>query len=68
MPDRYIQKAQRLAIERYKRPRDIMAIARTHASFSGSLKKHPVDPEKVVLIVDPHGTDQTYLEINREPL
>jgi inorganic pyrophosphatase len=65
MPNRIIQKAQRLAVERYKKPRDIMAIARTHVSFSGSLQKHPTDPDKVIMIPDPHSKDQTYFEFSR---
>ena len=65
MQERFIQKAQRLAVERYKSTRDITAIVRTHVSFSGSLQKHPTDPEKVVLIPDPHSNDQTYFEFNR---
>jgi inorganic pyrophosphatase len=65
MPERFIQKAQRLAVERYKKPRDMMAIARTHVSFSGSLQKHPTDPDKVIIISDPHSRDQAYLEFSR---
>ena len=65
MPNQFIQKAQELALERYKKPRDMMAIARTHASFSGSLQKHPADPDKVILISDPHGRDQSYVEFSR---
>ena len=65
MPDRFIQKAQRLDVAQFKKPRDLMAISRTHVSFSGSLQKHPVDPNKVVLIPDPHSADQTYVEFNR---
>ena len=66
MPDKFIQKAKRMAIAHYKKPTDIMAISRTHVSFSGSLQKHPEDPDKLVLIPDPHSTDQTYFEFNRE--
>jgi inorganic pyrophosphatase len=65
MPNRFIQKAQRLSVERYKKPRDMMAIARTHVSFSGSLQKHPTDPDKVIIIPDPHNRDQTYFEFSR---
>ena len=65
MPERFIQKAQQLAVERYKSTRDITTIARTHVSFSGSLQKHPLDPDKVLLIPDPHSTDQTYFEFSR---
>ena len=65
MSERFIQKAQQLAVERYKSTRDATAIARTHVSFSGSLQKHPLDPEKVVLVPNPHSIDQTYFEFNR---
>jgi len=65
MPERFIQKAQRLSVERYKKPRDMMAIARTHVSFSGSLQKHPTAPDKVIIIPDPYNMDQTYFEFSR---
>jgi hypothetical protein len=68
MPDTLIQKAMRLEIERYEKPRDRLAIARTHVSFSGSLQKHSVDPEKVVLIPDPYAPNITYFEFNREDI
>jgi len=65
MPNRFIEKAQRLAVERYRKPRDMMAIARTHVSFSGSLQKHPLDPDKVIIIPDPHSREETYFEFRR---
>jgi hypothetical protein len=68
MTEKLIQKAPRLAVERYKKTGDIMAIARTHVSFSGSLQKHPIDPDKVVLIPDPYSTDNTYFEFNRRDI
>ena len=66
--DGILQKTSRLEIREYKKPRDWMTIARTHVSFKGSLQKHPVDPEKVVLVPDPHGSDITYLEFDRRDI
>ena len=43
----------------------MMAIARTHVSFSGFLQKHPTDPDKVIIIPDPHNRDQAYFEFSR---
>jgi len=43
----------------------LFRLARTHVSFSGSLHKHPTDPDKVIIIPDPHNRDQTYFEFNR---
>jgi inorganic pyrophosphatase len=65
MSDRFIQIAPQLTVERYKQPRDIMTIAKSHVSFSGALQKHPVDPDKVILILDPLSMDITYFEFNR---
>jgi inorganic pyrophosphatase len=68
MSETILQKSMRLEIERYEKPRDRLAIARTHVSFSGSLQKHPADPEKVVLIPDPYAADMTYYEFSREDI
>lgn len=66
--DIFLQKAERLEVARYKKPKDRLAIARTHVAFSGSLQKHPVDPQKIILIPDPHSTEIIYFEFNREDI
>ncbi len=35
-----------------------------HVPFSGSPKKHPWDPEKIILIVDPFTANTFYYEFN----
>ena len=49
-------------IQVYRRPQDLRVLRETHVPFSGSLYKHPRDPEKVILVVDPHGNDAVYYE------
>ena len=66
--DIFLQKAERLEVARYKKPKDRLAIARTHVAFSGSLQKHPVDPQKIILIPDPYSTEIIYFEFNREDI
>jgi inorganic pyrophosphatase len=68
MVDSLLQKALRLEIEKYEQPRDRLTVARTHVAFSGSLQKHPFDPEKLVLIPDPHAPGITYLEFNQRDI
>ena len=66
--DIFLQKTERLEVARYKKPKDRLAIARSHVAFIGSLQKHPVDPQKIILIPDPHSTKITYFEFNREDI
>lgn len=68
MSDSFLQKAGRLEIKEYEKPGDWLTIARNHVSFKGSLQKHPIDPDKIVLVPDPHGSDITYLEFNRKDI
>ena len=40
----------------------------THVPFSGSLYKHPRDPEKVILVVDPHRGHTCYYEFRTDDI
>ena len=63
MPSSYfLQKAETLEIQTYKKPKDIQALRKTHIPFSGLLKKHPYDSRKVILITDPDSTSTSYYE------
>ena len=57
-----LQKAQKLDIEAYKRPKDWKSLAKTHVPFSGSPQKHPYDKNKVILVADPFSTNAFYYE------
>jgi inorganic pyrophosphatase len=58
----FLQKAETLEIQTYKKPKDIKALRKTHIPFSGLLKKHPYDSRKVILITDPDSTSTSYYE------
>jgi len=64
--DAFLQKTDRLEIEKYKEPKDRLAIVRTHVPFSGSLQKHPHEPQKLILVIDPYSTHISYLEFNQK--
>ena len=66
--DSFLQKTDQFEIERYKEPKDRLAIARTHVPFSGSLQKHPDDPQKVILIPDPYSTHISYFEFTQKDI
>jgi hypothetical protein len=37
-------------------------LKKTHVSFTGSLLKHPHDPQKVILVADPYSSSNFYYE------
>lgn len=57
-----LEKTEKFEIERYQKPKDSKKLAATHIPFSGSPFKHPHDPEKMVLVVDPYFTSTFYYE------
>ena len=65
---RYLKEAEKFEIQVYKKPKDIRALKKTHVSFSGSPKKHPYDPEKVILVADPYSTQNLYYEFNKNDI
>lgn len=62
------KKAEKFEIEAYKKPKSLKDLRRTHVSFSGSPLKHPYDPKKVVLIIDPYSRNTSYYEFRRQDI
>jgi hypothetical protein len=58
----FLQKAHKLDIEAYKKPKDWKSLSKTHLPFSGSPQKHPYDINKVILVADPFGNNTFYYE------
>ena len=50
----------RYEIQTYGRSNDVIELGKTHISFCGSPYRHPQDPEKVLLIVNPLSTHAFY--------
>ena len=55
-------------IQAYKKPSDIDALKDSHVPFSGSPRKHPYDPEIIILLVDPYSTHTFYYEFKRDDI
>ncbi|PIE71863.1 MAG: inorganic pyrophosphatase Ppa [Deltaproteobacteria bacterium] len=62
MPTHFLQRAPRIEIQAYRPPPEIGSLRKTHVPFTGSPRKHPLDPEKVILIADPYSTQPFYYE------
>jgi len=63
--DSYPQEAPNFQIQAYKEPKDIRVLRKTHVSFSGSPKKHPYDPQQVILVADPFSTNNLFYEFSQ---
>lgn len=59
-----IKEFQTLEITKYKRPKDIRNLKKTHVAFSGSPRKHPYDNLKVILVSDPYSCSNHYYEFS----
>ncbi len=53
---------KKFAIQAYQKPDNEKDLRQTHISFSGTPQKHPCDPDKVVLVVDPYSSNISYFE------
>jgi len=64
----YPQEALKFQIQAYKKPKELHVLRKTHVSFSGSPRKHPYNPKKVILIADPFSTNNLYYEFNKDDI
>ena len=64
----YPQEALKFQIQAYKKPKELHVLRKTHVSFSGSPRKHPYDPNKVILIADPFSTNNLYYEFGKDDI
>ncbi|MBR9987261.1 MAG: inorganic pyrophosphatase Ppa [Desulfosarcina sp.] len=61
-----LQKADKLEIEKYKVPKDIRSLLKTHVPYTGSPQKHPLDPDRIILLPDPYNEKSPYLEFSKK--
>lgn len=63
-----LQKAEKFEIEKYKAPKDVRLLSKTHVPYTGSPQKHPLDPEQIILVPDPYNEFSPYLEFSRNDI
>lgn len=56
--------AEKFEIQAYKRPKNFKDLMKTHVAFTGSPRKHPFDPKRVVLVTDPYSRNTYYYEFH----
>jgi inorganic pyrophosphatase len=64
----FLQKTETLAVEAFKRPKDTRKLRQSHVAFSGTPRKHPDDPLRIILVVDPFSTNTFYYEFNLDDI
>lgn len=55
-------------IQAYRKPKDIRILRLENVSFAGSPRKHPYDPEKIILVADPYSTNTFYYEFAKNDI
>lgn len=63
-----IKRTETFAIEKFKRVKDTSKLTRTHIAFTGAPRKHPNDPARVILVVDPVCYSGFYYEFKIEDI
>ena len=63
-----IKKTESLAVEKFKRPKDIQRLKKTHIAYSGAPRKHPHDPYRILLVVDPFSRNTFYYEFKMDDI
>lgn len=63
MPIRHFpDEHEKFEIQVYKKPKSLKLLRETHIAFTGSPRKHPYDPNRVILITDPYSRITSYYE------
>jgi len=64
----YLTEAKKLELIKYQKTTDRKQLKKTHVSFSGSLRQHPHDPEKIILLADPYGSNTIFYEFKNDDI
>ena len=59
------QTSEKFEIQEYKRPKNFKYLLKSHVAFTGSPRKHPFDPERVILVTDPYSANTFYYEFHK---
>ena len=59
------QASEKFEIQEYKRPKNFKYLLKSHVAFTGSPRKHPFDPERVILVTDPYSANTFYYEFHK---
>lgn len=58
---KFLEKANKFEIEAYKKYPDLIF---NYVPFTGSPQRHPYDKDRIILVIDPFSTNNSYYEFN----
>jgi hypothetical protein len=64
----FLAQTESLELVRYQKPTDRNELKKTHIAFSGSLRQHPYDPDKVILLSKPYSDNTTFFEFKHDDI
>ncbi|MCW8930278.1 MAG: inorganic pyrophosphatase Ppa [Gammaproteobacteria bacterium] len=64
----FLTQAKKLEMLKYQQPADKEQLKITHISFSGSLRQHPHDPEKVILLTEIFSNNSSFYEFRNKDI
>jgi len=59
---KFLIEAKKLDLVKYQNIPDRKELTDNHVAFSGSLRQHPYDPDKVILLSEPYSSSTTFYE------
>jgi inorganic pyrophosphatase len=66
MPEKEPHKeAAAFQLQAFRKPKDIRLLRLENVSFSGSPRKHPYDPDKIILVADPYSENTIFYEFSK---
>ena len=64
----FLKKTKKLDLVKYEQPANYDKLKSSHIPYSGSLRQHPTDNDKVILLTDPYGGNFSYYEFKNDDI
>ncbi len=64
----YLTLTTKLEMVKYDKPTDRNRLKQSHVAFSGSLRQHPHDPEKIILMTEVFSSNTTFYEFKSDDI
>ncbi|MFK5892058.1 MAG: inorganic pyrophosphatase Ppa [Pseudomonadota bacterium] len=64
----FLAQAKKLELVKYQKTTDRIQLKKTHIAFSGSLRQHPYDSDKVVLLCEPYSQNTIFYEFKNDDI
>lgn len=63
-----LKKIKNSELVKFQQPNNYEKLKETHIPFSGSLRHHPSDNDKIILLTEPYGGNFSYYEFKNDDI